>query len=270
MCVYVETKALKLSGGVNDCLNKNKNKQLTGQDSSFRNLKRKLSEKKCSREKIVKQKQLRDHCGSHMGGLCGPVTSSSQTTASKTHTQLCNTARRLKTSDHEVSAPSDKYKDPGVMMDKVKRMKGAEHYQKSKGFKTEGTGKVDDRAVVRFTPELLTHYKKVQKRVSKINSLQDFELFFKLEKKRKIKSSQTASCLLTENEWNTLTKLMRSRVRKAKKVSCQASTTDDTSQVQQILPKMKFRLKLWLLFPHLKGKKPENWKNLLNDIRENK
>lgn len=246
-----------------------KNRQLTSQWDNSRNLKRKFPEQNSNRKKDVQQNQLVNHSDVyHVDHECVPMKINVQSGTSKEGKYI---KHGIRTCAVVASACSENSKNLGVVVGTGtttgKRKRAGEQYQGNKAVKSKENN-CNVSTTVTITPEFMKHYKKVQKRVKNINSVQDFENFLNLEKKkRKKKPCGIASSLMTENEWKMVSQLVSRRIRKTKKVSCKNPSNGHNS-VPQIVCKTKIRLKFWLLYPHLKGKKPYNWKNILSHMKE--
>lgn len=109
------------------------------------------------------------------------------------------------------------------------------------------------------------HFKAVKKQTKVINSMDSLRKFLEWEKKnRSEKVNGRVSVLLKKEDWKEFAAFLRSRLKNIKGLSKKDS--GDGEAVQQVLGKTRVRVKFWLLFPHLKGKKPGNWKTVLEKL----
>lgn len=115
------------------------------------------------------------------------------------------------------------------------------------------------------SPTFIKHFKAVKKQTKDINSLGSLRKFLEREKKnRREKVNSRVSVLLKKADWQEFAKFVRARLEKLKGLSNIDSS--DGEALQQLLTKTRVRVKFWLLFPHLKGRKPENWKSVLENM----
>nr|XP_045611004.1 uncharacterized protein LOC123766150 [Procambarus clarkii] len=119
-----------------------------------------------------------------------------------------------------------------------------------------------------ITPTFFRHYLSVNKKIKKINCIEDMSSFLKQEKERRCKKdSNRISILLREEDWIMMVKSMKSKLKKNEELRESVSASNGNLDVNTLMKKVKIRLKFWLLFPELKGEKPENWKSMLCDIK---
>ncbi|KAG0724171.1 hypothetical protein GWK47_041201 [Chionoecetes opilio] len=111
--------------------------------------------------------------------------------------------------------------------------------------------------------EFKTLFKAVKKKTKSMNTISNLRKFLEREKQnRQEKVSGRVSVLLKKEDWRQFSKFVRTRLKTIKGIR----TLDSGEAVQPLLGKTRVRVKFWLLFPHLKGKKPGNWKTLLENI----
>ncbi|XP_063871570.1 uncharacterized protein LOC135106473 isoform X1 [Scylla paramamosain] len=111
----------------------------------------------------------------------------------------------------------------------------------------------------------IKHFKAVKKQTKNINSIESLRRFLEREKKnRSEKVSGRVSVLLKKEDWKEFAKFLRTRLKNITELSKMDS--GDSEALQQLLGKTRVRVKFWLLFPHLKGKKPGNWKTVLENL----
>lgn len=105
-------------------------------------------------------------------------------------------------------------------------------------------------------------HKAVKKQTRNIDSVGSLRKFLQREtKNRQEKVKGRVSRLLKEEEWSKFEQYIRKRLE-----NIQGLSSDDSNAVQHMIGKTRVRVKFWLLFPHLKGKKPENWKAILGTL----
>ncbi|XP_042237756.1 uncharacterized protein LOC121876607 isoform X1 [Homarus americanus] len=123
----------------------------------------------------------------------------------------------------------------------------------------------------KVTQKFVKHYQRVNNNLKKICAVKDFNKFLKMEKMRRLeKDKKRISILLKKEEWKIFTKLIRKRVKKAEKLNSMKLSVSERVEVERLVAKTKIRIKFWLLYPDLKGKKPEDWKNILCEIKNNR
>lgn len=156
---------------------------------------------------------------------------------------------------------------------KVKRKRVAEtsESRKKKKTKVNHPCKSDLNGNSNITPKFLKHYRRVNRTVKEINSVEALSSFIRLEKRRRCeKDCKRVSSLLKKDDWNLFKVFVITRLKKAKKLRTKDPTSHQTIEFQQLLTKTKTRLKFWLLYPHLKGRKPQNWKSIVHSIKNRK
>ena len=115
------------------------------------------------------------------------------------------------------------------------------------------------------SPAFIKHFKTVKKQTKNMNSIGNLRKFLQEEKKnRHEKVRDRVSVLLKKKDWKEFAKFVRTRLENIKTLSKMDS--GDCEALQQLLGKTRVRVKFWLLFPHLKGKKPRNWKTILENV----
>lgn len=109
------------------------------------------------------------------------------------------------------------------------------------------------------SPAFVKLFKAVKKQTRKIDSVGNLRKFLQSEKKNRQKKVQgRISHLLKEEDWTKFVKYVTKRLE-----NIQALSLDGSETVQRMIGKTRVRVKFWLLFPHLRGQKPENWKTIL-------
>lgn len=118
--------------------------------------------------------------------------------------------------------------------------------------------------------KFLKHYQSVSQHVKQIDSIEAMSCFLLSERKRRCnKDNKLISSLLKDDDWVIFHKFIKRRIRKIEELRNNDYSACENFEVK-LLQKTKTRLKFWLLFPQLKGKKPRNWKCMLYDIRNKK
>ncbi|KAK3883255.1 hypothetical protein Pcinc_012427 [Petrolisthes cinctipes] len=116
---------------------------------------------------------------------------------------------------------------------------------------------------VTISSAFVTRYKKVKAATGKLNSHKDVRQFLKLEQKRRCdKSDDRISLNIKKEAWNELKNTLLLQLVSSEKTGKQ--TTEDESAT---LCRVKTKLKFWLLYPRLKGKKPQDWSEQLKNIK---
>ncbi|XP_045125885.1 uncharacterized protein LOC123513093 isoform X4 [Portunus trituberculatus] len=111
----------------------------------------------------------------------------------------------------------------------------------------------------------IKHFKAVKKQTKNINSIDSLKRFLEGEKKnRSEKVNGRVSKLLKKEDWTEFAKFLRIRLKNIEGLSKMDS--GESEALQQLLGKTRVRVKFWLLFPYLKGKKPGNWKTVLGNL----
>lgn len=148
------------------------------------------------------------------------------------------------------------------------RMKPKKHLKISSGGKNESQSKISKAAKKlrdmedHCSPSFIRLYKAVKKRTRTIDSVGNLRQFLQNEKKmRQKKAKERVSRLLKKENWSEFAKYIRKRIE-----NVEGQSLDDPETVQRMIGKTRIRVKFWLLFPHLKGKKPENWTAILGTL----
>ncbi|KAK4314142.1 hypothetical protein Pmani_014561 [Petrolisthes manimaculis] len=119
---------------------------------------------------------------------------------------------------------------------------------------------------VTISSAFVTRYKKVKAATGKLNSHKDVRQFLKLEQKRRCDNSDDRISLHIKKEaWNELKNTLLQQLMSSEKTGKQ--TTEDESAT---LCRVKSKLKFWLLYPQLNGKKPQDWSEQLKNIKLHK
>lgn len=146
------------------------------------------------------------------------------------------------------------------------RMKSKKHLISS-GGKSESQSKIS-KAVKKLqdmedhSSSFIKLYKAVKKRTRTIDTVGNLRQFLQNEKKmRQKKAKERVSRLLKKEDWNEFAKYIRKRIKNVK-----GRSLGDPETLQHMIGKTRIRVKFWLLFPHLKGKKPENWTAVLGTL----
>lgn len=112
------------------------------------------------------------------------------------------------------------------------------------------------------SPAFVKLFKTVKKQTRNIDSESKLRKFLQTEKKnRQEKVKGRVSRLLKGDDWCKFAKFVRTRLE-----NIQGLSLDDSEAQQHMINKTRVRVKFWLLFPHLKGKKPENWTTILGTL----
>ncbi|XP_071522997.1 uncharacterized protein [Panulirus ornatus] len=180
----------------------------------------------------------------------------------------------LKTRKEKVSENFKRTKPSSDLIKNPKKAKRKEvekadtlHNGKKKNTRVNHQCNTDVSAKSVITPEFLKHYQRVNKTVKKVDSVEALHSFLRLEKKRWFKKDcDRVSCLLKKVDWNMLKKLILTRLKKAKNLNGVLPLHQNIEQ-EQLIRKTKTRIKFWLLYPHLKGKKPSDWEDILHAIK---
>lgn len=114
--------------------------------------------------------------------------------------------------------------------------------------------------------EFVTYYTKVKAATSVLNSHKDITQFLKIEQKRRCnKSDDRVSLHLKKEDWNELKSTLIQQLSSSKGTEKQNSKGKSDKLCQ-----VKTKLKFWLLYPKLKGNKPQDWSEQLRNINLNK
>lgn len=112
------------------------------------------------------------------------------------------------------------------------------------------------------SPAFVKLFKAVKKQTRNIDSESNLRKFLQTEKKkRQEKVKGRVSRLLKGADWRKFAKFVRTRLE-----NIQGLSLEDSEAEQHMINKTRVRVKFWLLFPHLKGKKPENWTTILGTL----
>lgn len=148
------------------------------------------------------------------------------------------------------------------------RMKPKKSLKNSSGERTGHQDKINK--LVREPQDMENHcspsfvklYKSVKKRTRTIDSVGNLRKFLQTEKKnRQEKVKGRVSRLLKKQDWSKFTKYVKKRLE-----DIEGLNLDGSEAVQHMIGKTRIRVKFWLLFPHLEGRKPENWTAILGTL----
>jgi len=130
--------------------------------------------------------------------------------------------------------------------------------------------KLPDSVSLIVTNKFAKNYKKVTKCLKSVNSFEDLNKFLIAEKKRRSqKCPSRVSSRLKKQDWLDFCRLLKNRTKKYHKLKKAVSGSVQIDN-NDLLKKSKNKMKYWLLFPKLKGKKPHNWQVVVSEVKNKK
>lgn len=130
--------------------------------------------------------------------------------------------------------------------------------------------KIPESASLIVTNKFIKNYKKVNKCLKSVKSFEDLNKFLMSEKKRRSqKCPSRVSSSLKKQDWLDFCKLVKNRTKKYHKLKNDFSGSVKID-IDDLLKKTKNKVKYWLLFTKLKGKKPHNWQVIVKEVKNKK